>query len=1295
MRKTLLLALLCTILVMSTSMAQTPIHGRETLKAVVNFTELANYYRLHPTPLVRKPMLDEDDEERPAKGPVDPSKVFLYHPEAETRRVGSSHSAFLPVSPAPADTFLSTTSDNTAIPPDTHGAVDSNYCVTMINTAVTIQTRTGGAVSSVSLDNFWTSVLPGGPGSFDPRVHYDPYSHRWIIGCLAYGQTATAQLMIGASATSDPTGTWYLYSVVIDPTGTNWLDYDNIGFNKNYIVLCGNPFGVTSGASNGAEVYVFNKDSVLSGVGAPYTSFVESSSFSIAPAITYDSASNDLFMLEDYDNTTGELQLWKVSGPVASPTLTSVGFPTAPAPWQWESNAVTGTAGADFAPQVGSTRKLQTNDARVYSCVERNGKIWCAHNAFYPYSTTANPTRSSIMWWQIDTSGTVNQNGLIDDPTNTNFYFFPSVAVNKNNDALIGYSTSSAAIHPYCVYSLHMSTDPADSVRPRVVYRHGQAAYYQTFGGGKNRWGDYSNTCVDPKNDTDFFTIQECVPATPANYWDTWWAYVKMCYPVLAPTAGTEPLPCAGSTASYSVSSVSGATGYTWTVSGTGWSGSSTTNTISLTAGAGVGTISVVATNACSTSPALVFTVNPSPLPGKPTITSPTIPCGSTAASYTASATNATSYNWTVLGTGWSGTSSTSILNAVVATGTGTIIATGVNACGVGTNDTITSVVPVGSIPGAPTAGVVPTAPCSGTTNMYTVGAATGATSYSWTVSGAGWSGTSTTDTIDLVTGTATAVVTVTGVSACGAGPAYIFTVVPSLLPSAPVITSPSIPCGTTSGIYTATASSATGYNWSVTGSGWSGSSTTGTINVVLGTGTGTITCSASNSCGTSALSTITSAAPDSLPAPPTAPAALPTACILSVTSFSVTPSLSASSYVWTVAGTGWSGTSTSNTINLTVGSGVATLSATAVNGCGSSAAFVFTVAPTPSSLPKPTITVPLLPCGSGVVATVIGSSSGASNYIWNVLGISWSGASTSSTINVTVGTGIGTVVCTAVNACGTSLPDTITVTPAPAMPGSSTVINVPSPVCSGNYEVFSTPIVPYASEYQWTVSGAGWSGSSTTNTITLAIGSVPATISVTGVNGCGAPAPYSITVVPILTPISAFSIQNHTTIVSAIDTIKFTGTGYLATAYAWTFGTSGFASPGTGSGPQAVHWMSTGLKTITLNVSDSGCSTTFEDTVLVLSSLNVPELSSKDAGFTVVPNPNNGTFDVTFSKVIDKPFEIRIVDMNGRITYQNKYAATTNNKVSIVTDGLPSGTYIISLIVGDDIGARTLTIVK
>ncbi len=499
--------------------------GKEDKKGEINFTELTNYYRDHPTPLLKKPVIEEDEEEvdEPINRQEPDASLIrrLIRPAGRPIDI-TPQPSYLPASPAPTDSFLSTITNGTAIPPDTHGAVDSTYCVTAINTTVRIQKKNGTNVSNVPIDNFWSSMLTSGPGAFDPRVHYDPYAKRWIIVTLAYGQAANSQLMIGVSKTSNPTAGWWLYKITVDPTGVNWLDYPNVGFNNKWITVSGNFYKISSGANAGAVVYAFNKATMMTGAGAPYTKISPSGTFTICPALMYDSTKSNMFLVDVYNSTTGKLRLRKLSGPVGSPTLSAaIGYPTSSTPWASQNNG-----GVDFARQLGTTNKVQTGDNRITNFSYRNGKLWCAHTIFLP--NTANPTRSSVMWWQIDTLANPVQNGKIDDPTGATFYAYPSIAVNQNDDALVGFAYMSAAVHPSAAYALHLHTDPADSMRPTYIYRHGQNTYYQTFSGTKNRWGDYSATCIDPSNNNDFWTLQESVPTT-ANSWDTWWAHVTVC----------------------------------------------------------------------------------------------------------------------------------------------------------------------------------------------------------------------------------------------------------------------------------------------------------------------------------------------------------------------------------------------------------------------------------------------------------------------------------------------------------------------------------------------------------------------------------------------------------------------------------------------------------------------------------------------------------------------------------------------------------------------------------------------
>ncbi|MBL0064896.1 MAG: T9SS type A sorting domain-containing protein [Bacteroidetes bacterium] len=72
---------------------------------------------------------------------------------------------------------------------------------------------------------------------------------------------------------------------------------------------------------------------------------------------------------------------------------------------------------------------------------------------------------------------------------------------------------------------------------------------------------------------------------------------------------------CSGSSTTYSIAAVSGATSYTWSLP-SGWTGSSTTTSINVAAGSTAGNISVTANNACGSSTASTLAVSASVISG-------------------------------------------------------------------------------------------------------------------------------------------------------------------------------------------------------------------------------------------------------------------------------------------------------------------------------------------------------------------------------------------------------------------------------------------------------------------------------------------------------------------------------------------------------------------------------------------------------------------------------------------------------------------------------------------------------
>src|SRR5439155_17959800 len=99
---------------------------------------------------------------------------------------------------------------------------------------------------------------------------------------------------------------------------------------------------------------------------------------------------------------------------------------------------------ANILPQSGG-HPIDSGDSRILNAVFRNGHLYYAQTIGLPAGGTPGaPTRTAVQWVELDTNGNFVQGGRIDDPsaTSTNgghWYAYPSIAVNQNNDVLVGF----------------------------------------------------------------------------------------------------------------------------------------------------------------------------------------------------------------------------------------------------------------------------------------------------------------------------------------------------------------------------------------------------------------------------------------------------------------------------------------------------------------------------------------------------------------------------------------------------------------------------------------------------------------------------------------------------------------------------------------------------------------------------------------------------------------------------------------------------------------------------------------
>ncbi|KAF0128107.1 MAG: hypothetical protein FD155_3432 [Bacteroidetes bacterium] len=462
-------------------------------------------------------------------------------------------------SPAPDTSFDALYDSGNSIPPDVNGAPGPDHLMVTLNTEIRIQDRQGVPLETLSLGLFWNS-LPGG-NTFDPKILYDFEEDRWIFVTCAGSDPGDSRIYMGVSANSDPTGEWFLYSYIADPQNDVWFDYPSMGFNGKWIVVSGNMFG----GDFYRTVYVFDKHAMYNGEETPqFTRFSTVQGFTLVPAITYDADQENVYLVSSANGNQGGMgyiTLFKVQGELANPQFSLVGQIGTNQPWE---GGVSGSG--DFLPQLGSDQLINAVDHRMENVIFRNNKIWAVHHVFLPAN---NPQRTSVQWWNITPEGSLIQRGRVDDPSGLMSYAFATVAVNHFEDMIIGHGIFSTNQYAGAGYSFRANADPINQTRLPFQYKEGLAPYYKTFGGGRNRWGDYSATMLDPVNGVDFWVLQEYAELpSGGDRWGTWWAYVTIPFAPEASFSSNETLIPLGESVNFTDQSVGVPQSWSWSFEG-------------------------------------------------------------------------------------------------------------------------------------------------------------------------------------------------------------------------------------------------------------------------------------------------------------------------------------------------------------------------------------------------------------------------------------------------------------------------------------------------------------------------------------------------------------------------------------------------------------------------------------------------------------------------------------------------------------------------------------------------------
>src|SRR5213075_2974460 len=199
-------------------------------------------------------------------------------------------------------------------------------------------------------------------------------------------------------------------------------------------------------------------------------------------------------------------------------------------------------SGTLLVPQNGTAQKLDTLGDKIMTPLvyqNRSGteSLWASQTVIlnYPNGPTA------IRWYQMSVTrgnfpGTLAQQQSWTNGNDGLWRWMPSIAVDKNGNMALAYSTSSVTQEPSVRYAGRLASDPLNNL--------GQGEAVMTAGGGhqthsSGRWGDYSMLTIDPADNLSFWHTNEYYPVTSSASWFT--RIGKFQFPAATPTPTPTP----------------------------------------------------------------------------------------------------------------------------------------------------------------------------------------------------------------------------------------------------------------------------------------------------------------------------------------------------------------------------------------------------------------------------------------------------------------------------------------------------------------------------------------------------------------------------------------------------------------------------------------------------------------------------------------------------------------------------------------------------------------------------------
>ncbi len=421
-------------------------------------------------------------------------------------------------------------------PPDNNGDVGSTQVFIAQNYRLKVYAKPSVIAAAVTTPNGTSTTLLSSPvmdvtqnaffrtaftgvTTTDPHVRYDRLTNRWFVISMSTNEATNNYLLFAVSSGATITGTasftFFRIQLSSFPVGNadigKFLDYPTLGIDANSLYLGSNIFTTASGgAYSHSSAYVVKKSDMIAGT-LTITPFSAVNMTTPQGVHNDDPTATEGYIIGFFNSNF--LGFRRVTYPAGVTTLSA----------STTTIAVNVTASPIGQPALNSSGTLDAVGTRLLAAMVMKNKItgvstlWTAHTIQVNSSGVGSTTggRNGCRWYEFQNlagTPTVAQSGTLfnNAATNPRGFWVPGIAMSGQGHAVLAASSASAVDRIDIVLAGRYRTSVLGDLEDSV-YATATSSDYNPINGGSfvNRWGDYSQVCIDPNDNMTIWAFHQ------------------------------------------------------------------------------------------------------------------------------------------------------------------------------------------------------------------------------------------------------------------------------------------------------------------------------------------------------------------------------------------------------------------------------------------------------------------------------------------------------------------------------------------------------------------------------------------------------------------------------------------------------------------------------------------------------------------------------------------------------------------------------------------------------------------